>query len=296
MAIARLCDPASMLVIAEHLFSLLALLGCLFLVGAVSYHTVRLAQKKPSQKREWADDQKLLPYAEFSGDTVRVQNIRHFAYKTVSDYTAQYDDVVFDLRTLKDLSFIIEPFSSYKGVAHTLLSFGFTDGKYLSLSVEIRNQKGDIFSAFSSGVRGLLKQYELMYVLADERDTVNLRANYRKDSVFLYPLRTDSAHLRDSFVSVLTRANALREHPEFYHTLTSNCTTNLFRHVEEACDKKIPWSITHIFPRSADRFLYKLGLLDTGLSFDQVRAAHRINELARVAINDPEFSLRIRGK
>lgn len=261
-----------------------------FALAAAAY-AAAAAFIRPSTNRDWAADQRLLPVAEFNGPLVTVRNIRNFDYESVDRYTPAYYDKTFDLRRLDSAWFFVEPFGK-GGAAHTFVSFGFGDRDYVSISVEIRKEKGESFSA----LKGVLRQYEVMYVVGDERDLVKLRANYRNDPVHLYRIRTTRERMRTMFVSMLRRANRLAEHPEFYNTLTNTCTTNLVRHVNEITPKRIPFSPAVLLPAHSDRLAYDLGLLDTTLPFEEARRRALINPLARRYADDPEFSRRIRGR
>lgn len=248
---------------------------------------------RPSNDRDWTVDQAVLPYAEINGNKVAVYNIRNFSYKTTTDYIPNYYDRTFDLDKIKNVYFIVEPFSGHAvGAAHTFLSFEFEDDKFVSISVEIRKEKGESFSAS----KGILRQYELTYVVADERDVVKLRSNYRHDKVFVYPIKTTPEKMRAIFVNMLERANELKEKPEFYNTLVSNCTTNIAKHVNEITPGKVSWNITYLLPENADRYAYEVGLIDNALPFEETRAAHLINDLAEKYSDSPDFSLKIRGR
>lgn len=121
----------------------------------------------------------------FEGDIVSIKNLRNYDYRATDDYTPAYYDEVFDLSKLTRAWYIIEPFGECDGPAHTMMSFDFEDDKYLSVSVEIRKEKGESFSA----LKGILNQYEIVYMLGDERDLVRLRSNYRKDDVYMFPIK-----------------------------------------------------------------------------------------------------------
>jgi hypothetical protein len=187
--------------------------------------------------------------------------------------------------------FAVEPFSGFRGPAHTFVSFGFSDGQYVAISVEIRKEEGESFSP----LRGLLRNYELMYVVGDERDLVKLRSNFRRDDVYLYRTTATPEKGRQMFVSMLRRANELAEQPEFYNTLTSTCTTNIVRHVNEIAPKRVPFSYKVLLPAYADELAYKVGLLDTTIPFDSLRARAHINPRAARYADSPEFSRLIRG-
>lgn len=245
---------------------------------------------KPSLIRNWSLDQEILPTATIEGDLITVHNIRNFSYTSTTSYTPAYYDKTFDLKKLKRIWFIVEPFSGYIGAAHTFLSFEFEEDNFLAISVEIRKEKGESFSA----IKGLFKQYELMYVAGDERDLIKLRSNYRKDKVYVYPIATTEENQKKLFISMITRMNKLTEEPEFYNTLTSTCTTNIVSHVNEIVPKRIPIRSEIFFPAESDRLAYDLGLIDTTLPFEEAREHFLINEKAMRYAERDDFSRKIR--
>ena len=256
------------------------------LLAVAAYFSIR-----PSNQRNWTRDQELLPVARIEGNLVHVQNIRNIRYKTTTDYDVAYYDKTFDLDRLESLWFVVEPFGEMKGPAHTLMSFGFAGPEYLAISVELRKEVGEEFSPWL----GLLRRYELMYVVGDERDLIKLRSNYRGDNVYLYPVRAPRERIREMFVGMLRRANRLREDPEFYNTLTSSCTTNIVDHVNDIAPGRVPtFSFKVLLPGHSDRLAYDLGLIDTKLPFEQIRERFGINERALKYADSPDFSVRIR--
>lgn len=144
---------------------------------------------QPSNDRDWSPDQAVLAYAEFLGDRVRVHNIRNCTYDSADDYVVHYYDKTFDLGKLTSVDFIAVPFPDLPGVAHTMLSFGFEDRDYLGVSVEIRKEKGEQYDA----VKGFLRQYELIYNVADERDLIQKYAVHQKYDVYVYRARATPA-------------------------------------------------------------------------------------------------------
>jgi len=240
--------------------------------------------------RVWSPDMARMPAARFAGSLVHVSNIRHAQYETVDRYTVTWYDRTFDLDRLESVWYMVEPFSGMKGPAHTLVSFGFSGGEYVAISVELRREPGEHFSP----LKGMLKQYELMYVVGDERDLIKLRTNYRKDDVYLYPVRATAEQRRTLFVSMLRRANALRERPEFYNTLTNTCTTNIVRHVNEISPRRVPLSFKVLLPGYSDQLAYDLGLIDTDLPFEQARQRYRVNARALQFADSARFSTLIR--
>lgn len=263
------------------------------LTGIAALAVLRAAMcvvARPSTQRDWSADQRVLPAATIDGDLVTIRNIRNFTYRTTDDYTPGYYDRTFDLNRLESAWFVVEPFGK-GGAAHTLVSFGFGGNDFVAISVEIRKEKGESFSP----LKGLMRQYELMYVIGDERDLIKLRTNYRNDTVYLYPVETTRAKMRTMFLSMVGRANKLAVEPEFYNTLTNTCTTNLVSHVNDITRGRVPFSLATLLPASSDRLAYDLGLIRTELPFAEARRRFRINDLARRHADDPQFSLRIRG-
>lgn len=266
----------------------LKVLAVAVLVGIVALLSIR-----PSLDRDWTEDQKVLARAHFlPDDQVLITNVRNIKYRTTSDYDVRYYDKTFDLNKLDSVWYMVEPFSGHGfGAAHTLLSFGFENEDFVAISVEIRKEKGESFGA----IPGLLRQFELVYVIADENDVIKLRANYRKDKVFLYPVNTTKENMRKLFVSMLNRANELATQPEFYNTLTSTCTTNLVSHVNDLVPGRIPFSFKVLMPAYSDELAQEIGLIDSSIALQQLREKHMINALSEQYGDDPKYSLRIRG-
>jgi len=246
---------------------------------------------RPSNHRDWTPDQERLVRASFSGDSVRIANVRNAFYRSVSDFDVRWEGRTYDLRRLETAWFIVEPFSDVRGPAHTFLSFGFDDGEFVAISVELRKEKGESFHP----LRGLLRQYELQYVVGDERDLIGLRANHRQDSVFLYPVRTTRERKRALFVAMLERANALADRPEFYNTLWSSCTTNIVSHINAIAPRRVPFSFKVLLPAYSDELAYDLGLLETDLPRESFRLPHLINAAAAEYADREGFSRGIRA-
>lgn len=256
------------------------------MVLALAYFSIR-----PSNNREWNLDQQVLPEISINDNLVTIKNIRNFTYRTPSDYTPGYYDKTFDLDKLKNVYYMVEPFSGHgAGAAHTLLSFEFEPENFIAISVEIRKEVGEKFSPW----KGLLRQYELMYVIGDERDLIKLRSNYRKDKVYLYPMAGSIEKKRALFLDMLDRAQKLQTDPEFYNTLFSTCTTNLVAHLNKVSPNRVPFSFKVLMPAYSDELAYNLGLIDTDLDFSKAKQKYLINERAEKYADDPNWSIRIR--
>jgi hypothetical protein len=268
----------------------LIIAGAAVAVLALPFVYVQFSEK-PSNERDWSPDQKVLARATIDGDRARIQNVRNFSYRTHHDFEERYETRSYDLGKLDSVWFVVERFGDAPAIAHTFLSFGFGD-EYVAISVEIRKERGEVYSP----LKGLLRQYELMYVVADERDVLALRTNVRRDPVYMYPVRTTPEQMRRVFVEMLERANQLAAQPEFYNSLTNNCTTNIVGHVNTIAPRSIPFSYKVVLPAYSDRLAYDLGLIPTELPFETVRAAHRIDTLAQSEPVGPDFSRMVRRR
>ena len=247
--------------------------------------------QKPSNCRDWSPDQVVLPESRFDGDLVEITGIRDCDYRSTTDFTVTHRDQVFDLAQLERLDFFVEPFAGWRGPAHTFLSFGFDDGEQLAISVEVRREMGKEFSVLG----GLTRQFELMYVVATERDLVGLRSVHRGNRVYRFPIRADAERIRKMMVAMLRRANGLRDRPEFYNTLSNTCTTNIVRHLNEVSDRRVPWWNPRVLiPGYSDRLAQTLGLIDSPFSVETDRESFEVGRVVREAIDDPGFSRRIR--
>ena len=256
--------------------------------------------KRPAGDRNWAEDQAILPWAEIDGNLVRLHNIRNFIYRSLHNSTPGYYDKTFDLGQISSVGYVVEHFSDWKGAAHTLLTFEFEtedapgEHDYLAVSVEIRKEKGETFSA----LEGLLRNYELMYVIADENDVIKLRTNYRKNPVYLFPVNATREQAKALFLDMIRRANKLRRRPEFYNTITNTCTTNIVLHVNRMSPEHIPFNFRVLLPGYSGRLAYELGLLDKSLPFKQLKERSLITGHAQKYNDGDDFSqtIRLTGK
>jgi hypothetical protein len=250
------------------------------------------AMRAPSHDRPWVVEQSRLPLATFDGDLVRIDGVRNFRWtETDGEVVAApaWEERSYDLRELNGLWYVLSPFGGdWRVPAHAMLSFGFSDTAFVVVSVEARKEAGESYSVW----RGLAHEFELMYVVADERDVIALRTNAWHDDVFVYPLRADPSTIRALFSDMLRRANDLREAPEFYDTLRSSCTTTILEHANTVATRRIPTGYRVLLPGYSDELLHELGLIRTDLDLEAARAAFRVND--RATDVDADFSLRIR--
>jgi len=242
----------------------------------------------PSNDRDWQPDVAVLPYATMAGDLVTVHNIRNCDYCSETDFTVSHYDRTFDLGALHSLDGFLVYWSSPL-IAHTMMSFGFDGDQYVCISIETRKSKGQNYSA----IKGFFKQYELAYVVADERDVVRLRTNYRHEDVFLFRLKVKPDTIRKIFLDYLREVNRFKEHPAWYNALTSNCTTDIRRHTAPY-NPNARWDWRVIVNGYVDEFMYEQGMLDRSLPLPELKRRSYINEKANAADSVTDFSTRIR--
>ncbi len=246
----------------------------------------------PSNERVWSPDQAVLPTATIGRDGVLVRNVRNCRYLSADEYVVDYYDRVVHLDDLVSVDYVMVPFQAMSGLAHTMVSFGMRDGDRLAVSVEIRKERGESYSV----VKGMLNEFEIMYVVADERDVIDLRARQRGDDVYVYPLRATPEQTRALFVDMMGRANQLAERPEFYHTVTNNCTTTIVQHFNRLSKRPLSLADPRIFmPGYSDELVYELGLIDTNDSFAETKRRANVSALARQHRDAPNFSQAIRA-
>ncbi|MBP7936989.1 MAG: DUF4105 domain-containing protein [Phycisphaerae bacterium] len=261
--------------------------GVLVFVGVFALLVIWWLRIPPSNDRDWQPDVAVLPFATIDGDRITIHNIRNCDYRSETDYGVRHYDRTYELDKLRTADLFLIYWGSPM-IAHTMLSFGFDGGGYLCVSIETRKEKGEDYSA----IRGFFRQYELTYVVADERDVVRLRTNYRHEDVYLYALQTTPDMVRSVFLDYLRHVNSLKEHPEWYNALTSNCTTNIRGHARAYVAS--PWDWRILLNGRIDELAYANGRLDQSLPFAELKARSHVNERANALDKDPAFSQRIR--
>lgn len=264
-----------------------------FLIVFLLVLTVGLAwwlSQKPSLYHDWLPAESILPEITWSGDTVHIENVRNHTWSSEKDFTPGYYNADYNLDNLESLHYMIVPFGDFDGPAHTMLSFTFSGGQHVVISAEVRKERGEDFNA----VRGIMNQFELMYVIADEQDVIQLRTNYRKNEVYMYPVKTSKENIQSLFRSMLVRTDKLNREPEFYNTLWNNCTTSILIHTNALRENKIPWNIYTLLPSHSDSIAYYAGLIDTNLNLPEARQYYRIDEVARALTGSTSFSDAIR--
>jgi len=257
--------------------------ACAFMVVSFVWSSA-----EPSNDRDWQPEVALLPYADLDGDQLTVRNIRNFDYRSETDFTRAYYDRTFDLRHLDSLD-LVAAYWMGPAIAHLFLTFGFGDD-HLAISIEARKERTEAYSS----LKGFFRQYELIYVVGDERDLIRVRTNYRRDppeDVYLFAVRSDAEQIRRLLLDYVRDINRLRERPRFYNTLTTNCTTLILTHARVNGDVAYSWKV--LLSGYAPEQAYASGRLGA-LPFRELKRRSHINAAAHAAGGAPDFSRRIR--
>lgn len=261
--------------------------SCAF-VGLVAVVAVYWLLIPPSNDRPWRKDVAVLAHADIKGNLVTIHNIRNFDYRTTTNFDVRYYDKTYDLDKLRSVDFYMS-FWAPMPFCHTMVSFGFEGGDYLCVSIETRPQENQGYSPLAA----CFKQFELIYVASDERDAVRLRTNIRDEIVYLYHIQTTRDGMRRFFLRYCGRMNDLWTRPEWYCTLTRNCTTDIPRRDGTAYGL-FPESWKIIVNGFVDRFLFRRGSLDQRMPLDELRRLGHINTRGQMAGDAADFSQRIR--
>lgn len=250
------------------------------------------AQVAPSGDREWMPDVARTARATITDTTITFHNVRNFDYRSPTEFDEAWDDRTYRL----DLLAGVDLFSSHwmgPRVAHVFVSFDFgVDGR-IAISIEVRRERGEQFS----WLRGLFRHFELAFVVADERDVVRLRTNHRKrqpEQVYRYRLTGTPEMARHFLLSFARRSNAAAERPEFYNTLTTNCTNTMWE-LAEMNPGRVPFSWKLLISGYAAEYLYDQGRLDSSVPFAELTRQGHVNARALAADRAPDFSERIRA-
>ncbi|HNP79692.1 MAG TPA: DUF4105 domain-containing protein [Candidatus Pacearchaeota archaeon] len=244
--------------------------------------------KKPLLNDDWPIGYSKTASSELNENLLSIKNIRNFTYdegeKVIS---ADYYDRTYNLNELKRVWYVYEPFGY---AAHSLLSFEFENNVFLTISIEAKTNIHQSYNAFA----GVFRTYPLMYVVADERDSLLVRANIRKNNVVLYPTTTNKEDARKLLLEMLREVNELNTRPKWYNTLNANCTSLIAYHVNQVWPNTIPYSWKLVFSGFSDELVYDHGFIDTSLSLKEAKIYYDITERSRVTGNNPNYSIIIR--
>lgn len=284
---------AAILFVVVLLASIILAHGKLLKLGIISAAFALVASwwltLKPSNGRAWQPDVEQTAWAQINGDKITIHNVRNCDYRTETDFTPHWETRTVLLSQITGMDVAINYWGS-PWIAHPIVSFQFADALPLCFSIETRKTIGQQYSA----LEGLYRQYTLVYVVADERDVIRVRSNYRREDVYLYHTLASPAQARERFREYINTLNALHEKPRWYNAVTSNCTTSI--RTQRAAKLRAPWDWRILLNGKADEMLYQDHAIATGgLPFAELKQRSLINERARAADKNPDFSSIIRG-
>jgi hypothetical protein len=259
------------------------------LVGAFGLLLLWYLAHEPSNTGAWQPEVSQLAYGEVNGDILTLHNVRNFTYRSETDFTESWETRTYDLSKLAGLDMYFSHWGS-PAIAHTIMSWDFSDGQYLAISIETRKVEGQSYST----VGGFFRQYPIYYVAADERDVIGVRTNYRGENVWLYRLRTPPENARFLLLDYLKSMNALVEQPQWYNALVDNCTTSIQRHVRHLNPDGFPFDWRLLVNGYLPELLYQRGNIYTGMPYPELEAISNIDERAKNSGLGPDFSARIR--
>ena len=252
----------------------------ILIVMALLWAFFRHLRLRPSNDRSWVNDNERLTTAEFDDGKVTIRNVRDFEWRSNRDFDKRWVDMEINLDDVSKIWFVLEYFDpSRRQMAHTIMSFEMSDGTRLACSIEVRRERGERYHP----VKGLFRQYELIYVWATERDVIGVRTRCRKRSV---------THLFEAVVlgpgnesrmleSYLKRTNKLSQSPEWYNTITNTCTTNIVRHVNEVYPGRVPRAVAVLLPGLSPKLLQRNNLVKIEGTIEETLRDSIIDERAK---------------
>ncbi len=242
----------------------------------------------PTNDSDWQPDVAQKAWADIQGDEVTLHNVRNCDYRTETDYTPHWQTRTVRISQITGIDLAIDYWGSL-WIAHPIISFQFADAPPLCFSIETRKKLGQTYST----IGGLYRQFELIYIVADERDVIRVRTNYRKEDIYLYHTTISPEHARERFLEYIHSLNALRNKPCWYNAITTNCTTSI--RTQHPPKERIPWDWRILLNGKGDELMYERHFIVTdGLPFVELKTRSLIDSRARAANDSPDFSQLIR--
>ena len=283
LAVAPVVVTLAILLLVPRWSRKLAVLGAGFVLVLAWWLTL-----KPTNEADWQPDVAQLAWADVNGDEVTLHNVRNCDYRTESDYTPRWETRTVRTSQITGVDLAIDYWGS-PWIAHPIASFQFADAAPICFSIETRKKSGQTYSA----VGGLYRQYELIYTVADERDVIRLRTNYRHEDIYLYRTTVTPPNARVRFGEYLRSLNQIHDHPRWYNAVTTNCTTSI--RDQHPASERVPWDWRLLLNGKGDELMYEdHAIVTADLPFADLKARALINSAAKAANDTPDFSRRIR--
>jgi len=242
----------------------------------------------PRDDRDWLPDVARTPRTLRDGDRITIENVRNFRYRTETDYDENWETRTVDLSKLTGADLFLVTWGA-PGIAHTIASWEFADQPPLAISIETRKEKGEQYSA----VKGFFRQFELYYVVADERDVIGVRASHRGERPSLYRIQMPVDAARRLLLRYLDEVDSLAAKPRWYNALTHNCTTEIRWNMQAiGVHNPLDWRI--LANAHLPELMYERKNIDTSLPLAELMKLSDVTERAKAAEGAPDFSRRIR--
>lgn len=246
--------------------------------------------QKPTHDKNWEKQSALLPKVTITDNILTLENVRDFTYSTSTVLSDGYITRTIPLTDIEKMYFIVDPFSSWKAVAHTFLTFDIKNQEPITLSVEARREESTDYSA----IKGLFNQYELWYAWGQERDMIARRSVYYNEPLNMYELQIQPETAQKIFLSLIQETHELETHPKFYNTVFDNCSNELARISNNINPHSIPFHYSYVLTGYADEYLYKLGFIKNDVDFKTKVQQSDIKETVQETYQDPNFSRKIK--
>jgi hypothetical protein len=231
--------------------------------------------QRPSQDRDWDQHFARVARVALDGDVITIDNVRNSEYGDDGASAARFEVRTYHLSALRGLDALLLTWGS-PWMSHPMFVFDFGPDGRVCISVEVRYRRGQRFSF----TRSLFRQQELVYVVSDERDAILRRTRWLTNHhMYLYRLDVGGVAQRQFFLDYAARINDLAARPQWYHGLTTNCTTSIYAQSRG----HMKWHWRMLLNGSLDRLLYDREFVDRSLPFEELRRQSWINELANSA-------------
>ncbi|HMP67262.1 MAG TPA: DUF4105 domain-containing protein [Candidatus Paceibacterota bacterium] len=245
--------------------------------------------KTPSNDREWSEESAILPSITINDSIIEVKNIRDWRYEKGSTLSKNYYDDTFDIDKIEKTWLLFNPFGKWEGVGHFFFVFEFEDGQDVSVSIEARREKDEDYKSW----KGVFNKYELWYAFGSSADFMTRRVMLYDEDLYIYPLLISKESSKALFVDIVKTAKNLETEPQFYNTITSNCTNLLADAGNRVKQGSIPFHYSRLFTGFADNQLYDLGLIPNDAPFEEVYLRSRIDEdIREIFLNETDYSAR----